>query len=491
MTYLRRLPIRARLAIVSAGLTFVVLLLFAIVLGVLAGSQVRDSFDDDLQRTAADLQERIPVVARSQSSPFFGPGPPQIYVPPGDSVIEAAASGDAVIRIVAIDGSVLKQSRAAADLGPTTPGLHDHGRYRVETRALLEPGGGTAAYLQYAKPRSNVTHAIARIRLFLALGVIGGTGLAFAAGMALAKRALRPVSDLARAAREIERTRDPAIPLPKPEADDEVADLARTLEAMLGALDESRRETEGALARQREFVADASHELRTPLTSILANLELLENELRGEDAETAGAALRSSRRMRRLVGDLLLLARADAGREGLPERVRLAHVAREAAAEAAPVSANHDLVLDLPDQGPTVEGVSDDLHRMALNLIENSLVHTAPGTRVTVRVGEAGGQAVLEVDDAGPGIPPESRSRIFDRFVRGLGDTGGGSGLGLAIVKAVAEHHKGSVEVGESASGGARFTVRLPAAVSYPPPLAAEREEVTPPRPPAAPSAGA
>ncbi|MDQ3935901.1 MAG: HAMP domain-containing histidine kinase, partial [Actinomycetota bacterium] len=249
------------------------------------------------------------------------------------------------------------------------------------------------------------------------------------------------------------------------------------------------RETEGALARQREFVADASHELRTPLTSILANLELLEAELHGDDAETAGAALRSSRRMRRLVGDLLLLARADAGREGLRERVTLTDVAREAAAEAAPVSADHALQLDLPERGPVVEGVSDDLHRLTLNLVENALVHTPPGTAVTVRVGEAAGWAVLEVEDAGPGIPPEARERIFDRFVRGAGETGGGSGLGLAIVRAVAQHHGGAVEVGEGAAGGARFTVHLPIAAALPPPDPAQRVgELIPPPPPAAPS---
>src|ERR1044072_4533620 len=99
---------------------------------------------------------------------------------------------------------------------------------------------------------------------------------------------------------------------------------------MLAALDGARSETEAALARQREFVADASHELRTPLTSVLANLELLEEELTGEQRDTAASALRSSRRMRRLVGDLLLLARADAGREMMRGPVDLAAVATEA-----------------------------------------------------------------------------------------------------------------------------------------------------------------
>ena len=120
--------------------------------------------------------------------------------------------------------------------------------------------------------------------------------------------------ELTETARTIERTRDPSRRIPHPEAEDEVAELARTLDGMLHALDEARSETEATLARQREFVADASHELRTPLTSVLANLELLEEVLEGEQREAAASALRSSRRMRRLVADLLLLARADAGR---------------------------------------------------------------------------------------------------------------------------------------------------------------------------------
>jgi signal transduction histidine kinase len=124
-----------------------------------------------------------------------------------------------------------------------------------------------------------------------------------------------------------------------------------------------------------------------------------------------------------------------------------------------------------------------------VNLVENALVHTPPGTAVTVRVGEGAGWAILEVEDSGQGIPAEARERIFDRFVRGAGETGGGSGLGLAIVRAVAERHGGSVEVSEGAAGGARFTVRLPVAASAPPPDPAQRVGgLIPPPPPAAPS---
>ena len=469
MSALRSLPIRFRLALISAGLTFVILMLFALLVGKFAADQVRSSFDDDLRRTAADLEQRLPAETTIHGTVFF---------PTAEEVFEAASSGDAEIRVLTRDGRVYLPPGAEPVLGPPRSGVVDHGEWRVASRILRAPGGEPVAVLQYAKPRhEHLDATVTRIRFLLGLGVVGGAVLAFIAGLALARRAMAPIANLTQAAREIERTRNPAMELPQPEADDEVADLARTLDGMLHALDASRRETEGALARQREFVADASHELRTPLTSILANLELLEASLAGEDAETANAALRSSRRMRRLVGDLLLLARADAGREGLREQLALAGIAREATAEAAPVAADHKLVLDLPEHGPTVDGVSDDLHRLTLNLVENALVHTPPGTPVTVRVGEAAGHAVLEVEDAGPGIPPDARARVFDRFVRGAGDTGGGSGLGLAIVRAVAERHGGSVEVSEGGAGGARFTVRLPVAGGLPPPDAATRVE--------------
>ncbi len=140
-------------------------------------------------------------------------------------------------------------------------------------------------------PLSDLDHTLARVEAFLLLGVLGGTVLAMLAGLFVSTRAMRPITELTEAAREIERTRDPSLHVPHPEANDEIAELARTLEAMLGALDSSRADTQAMLDRQREFVADASHELRTPLTSVLANLDLLTEELTGEQSETAEAAL--------------------------------------------------------------------------------------------------------------------------------------------------------------------------------------------------------
>ena len=239
---------------------------------------------------------------------------------------------------------------------------------------------------------------------------------------------------------------------------------------MLRQLDAARTETEQMMQAQREFVADASHELRTPLTSILANLELLQERLgaterRGEEGEMIASALNSARRMSRLISDLLLLARADAGRTSARRECDLAAVAAAALSEVRPVADGHRLTL--AEHGPVpVEGNPDELHRLAVNLLDNGLRHTPAGTEIRIAVERRNGDAVLEVSDDGPGIPAGMEEQVFSRFVRGggpadaAGDTG--TGLGLAIVKAVAVSHHGDVDAGSSPSGGARFTVRLP-----------------------------
>jgi signal transduction histidine kinase len=219
-------------------------------------------------------------------------------------------------------------------------------------------------------------------------------------------------------------------------------------------------------------VADASHELRTPLTSVLANLELLSEQL--EDPELRGAAesaLRSSQRMRRLVADLLLLARSDTGREAQREPTDLATVLTEAAAELGPLAGDHRLRVDAAPA--VVEGTRDELHRLAANLIENAIRHTPPGTEIQASVRRENGDVVLRVSDDGPGIAPELAGQVFERFVRGAGDRAGSSGLGLAIVRAVAESHGGSVTLETAEGEGTTFEVRLPAAQPAPEPVPA------------------
>ena len=208
---------------------------------------------------------------------------------------------------------------------------------------------------------------------------------------------------------------------------------------------------------------------------MLANLELLDDSLRrhgggnGERAfeiESVESALRSSQRMTRLVSDLQLLAKADTGRPVDPVPCDLSEIASNAAAELRPLSADHRILLDTPEP-VTVLGSGDELHRVIINLIDNGIRHTPPGSSITVSVRLEGDTAELKVEDDGPGIPEELWPNIFDRFVRnaGPGDRarGKGTGLGLAIVRVIARSHGGNASVGRSAQGGAAFTIRIPA----------------------------
>ena len=360
---------------------------------------------------------------------------------------------------------------------PTSGGANetDTDGYRVDTQLVpLDASVGGDIVVQYGRRLSDVEGTVARVELLLLLGVLAGTGLALLAGMMIARRAMAPIAELTRTAEQIARTRDPSRSVPEPLAEDEVAELARTLGGMLHELDAAHAETEATLARQRQFVADASHELRTPLTSVLANLELLAESLHGEEADAARSALRSSQRMRRLVADLLLLARTDVGRVVRREPCDLAQIVVEAAAELGPVSAEHEISLDV--QPVSVEAARDELHRARAQPDRERAAPHAAGHRDRRRR-RHGGEAApdggtracrrrsLIVEDDGPGVPEQLAETLFERFVRGAGDRGGSFGLGLAIVRAVAESHGGSVSVEQThpgASAGARFVVTLP-----------------------------
>ncbi len=453
-----RLPIRARLAVVSALLTFVILCGFALVVGSLTVRRIRSDFNREVAVYAANLSVLLRIEVTASDT---------LRVQP--NLEQYAAPGHAVIRILYPAGNVLQATRGAPNFGLASEA--DIRGYRVHT-SVVPLGAPTGGFIlvQYGRPLSSVEPTVARVELLLVLGVLAGTGLALGAGAMIARRAMQPIAQLTSTAAEIARTRDAGATVPVPDADDEVSELARTLQGMLRSLDDAHAETEAMLARQRRFVADASHELRTPLTSVLANLELLAESLHGEEAEAARSALRSSRRMRRLVADLLLLARSDVGREVAHEPVDLAQIVLDAAAELGPIgSEDHELAIDA--HAAVVEGDHDELVRVALNLVENAMRYTPPGSSIWVSTGVQGGDAVLVVEDDGPGVPPDLAPTLFERFVRGArdrGGSGGSFGLGLAIVRAVAQSHGGSVTLEqtrrEGVEGGARFVVRLPLA---------------------------
>lgn len=445
-------PVRWRIAAVSAGLTLLILLSFALIVGRLATDKIRDDHRNQLQSVANEI-----AVQAQLGSPL-------------DYLKRTVVPRDGVVRVVDANGNPYAVSADEPTLGPLR--LHEvvtFGPYEVAAQRVTTNELGSGIYVQYGETHASVDATVNRLWLLLGMGVAGGTILAFLAGLAVAQRAMSPIASMTAVAREIAMTRDPSKRLPKPESDDEVAELARTLDQMLSELDAARSETEQMIQAQRDFVADASHELRTPLTSVLANLELLEARLAEaggdpEDIEIVGGALGSARRMRRLVSDLLLLARADAGRGGLRRESDLADIAEGAISEVRAVSDDHPIELEA--EPVKVECNPDDVHRLVLNLTENAVRHTPPGTPVTVSIRAEGDDAVVEVTDEGPGIPEGLGDQIFSRFVRGSGPAdlsrGSGTGLGLAIVKAVATAHGGTVEAANVPGRGARFTFRMP-----------------------------
>jgi two-component system, OmpR family, sensor kinase len=454
----RNWPVRWQLAGVSTVLTLAILLIFGVLIGKLSSERIRGDFDDEVRGTAHTIASELQIYG---TQVLRGPRIENFVLP-----------DDAALRVYTATGTLVRETSGsetsgAASLGIASRGLTTYEGMRVATVPLVNNTG----YLQYGRSLEKVESTINRLWLLIAAGVLGGTLLASFAGVAIARRAMQPISTLTATARQVADTGDPSRRVPVPNRDDEVGELARTLEQMLRSLDAARAEREQALRRQREFIADASHELRTPLTSIIANLELLQASLHGrradDDGELADSALRSSQRMSRLVADLLLLARADAGRIGTHHRVDLAEVGHDAAAEAAPMLGERRLSVD--DPPPLwIEGNPDELHRLVLNLLDNAARHTPEGSAIELHLREEDGSAVLEVADDGPGIPAAARDQIFERFVRGEGSAdiavGPGTGLGLSIVRAVATAHDGTAEVTQSSAGGALFRVRLPLA---------------------------
>jgi len=221
-----------------------------------------------------------------------------------------------------------------------------------------------------------------------------------------------------------------------------------------------------ALRRQREFAADASHELRTPLTVIRVSVDDLERHPQDPVAEV-GTALTDIREevdhMTAMVEDLLLLARSDSGAMEL-ERVPvdLGDVASSGASALTRVAADRGVGLVVDPVPAEVVGDPARLRQLVGILVDNALRHAPGGSQVGVRVRAEAGNAILVVEDEGPGIRPEDLPRVFDRFYRAAGAPGGGTGLGLAIAAWIVERHGGRIAAANHEPHGARFTVQLP-----------------------------
>jgi two-component system OmpR family sensor kinase len=271
----------------------------------------------------------------------------------------------------------------------------------------------------------------------------------------------RGLSPLERLARDVRRRTPGALePLPQRGLPEEVQPLVQSLNDLLQRL-------ERALHTQRAFVADAAHELRTPLTALRLQAQVAERTTdQTERREALGSLKQGVERASHVVQQLLTLAREEDQPASEPGAVQLDELARDVVAQYTPLAQSRGVDLGLARVEPvTVTGGAPALRTLLSNLVDNAVRYTPAPGRVDVAAFLDGAQAALEVADSGPGIPPEDRPRVFDRFYRRAGETSEGSGLGLAIVKQIVSHHGGTIALDDAGSaGGLKVAVRLPLA---------------------------
>jgi signal transduction histidine kinase len=444
--------VRARLVALAALSVAVALAVAGAALVLLVRSSLEHPMRGEARARAADVVAALTVV------------PMPTTVPP------LPAPWPTLVQVVADDGSVLA---ASADLAGRAPLL-------VTSPERREPSGGASIVSNGRRQNWRLDAVVASLRgrpvtvivatslaqverstrLIVVALWIGAPILVLLVGAlawTLVGRSFRPVETLRRDVAGFDH--GPAgRRVAAPTDDDEIGRLAATLNALLDRL-------ERANAQQRRFVADASHELRSPVANIRAALEVA---LAHPDAtpwpDVATDVLEQNERMRRLVDDLLLLARVEAGELGrrddevdlgaLAGRVVAAR-SRGGAPAAVPVRVE---VVD----GAVTRGDEGQLERVVENLVANAVRHAR--TQVTVTVSATSRWALVAVADDGPGVPADERSRIFQPFVRLDADrsrAAGGTGLGLAIVAEIVAAHGGSVRVDDT-HPGAVFTIRLP-----------------------------
>lgn len=383
-----------------------------------------------------------------------------------DSALFSTDQHVVAIQVITPDGKVVRRTGSApetplipiTEFGPNLRrGIPDDAvatdDMRVSGQRITTPSG---EYTVLVGGGSEAVEATARtVGLLLACGAPIIIVVAATASYWLVRRSLQSVDAIRGRVAEIS-TSDLAERVPVPTSRDAISALAVTMNEMLARIEAGHR-------TQQRFVSDASHELRSPLATIISGLEVAEAHPELLDAELAiDTLLPEAHRMRTLVEDLLLLARAD--EQSLvvrKERVLLDELARVEAARA-----RRDAACTIHADISPARSMGDPaaVARVIRNIMDNAVRHAE--SRVDIHVESRDTTAILTVSDDGPGIPPADRSRVFERFVRLDSDrarSGGGSGLGLAIVAEVVTAHGGTVTIDDRPGGGTTMTVILPA----------------------------
>lgn len=324
----------------------------------------------------------------------------------------------------------------------------------------LRQAGTISGYIEALAPLGRLDASMARYRAILLVLGLAGLTVAVVGSWATAGRALEPIVRMVHTARTVALSRDLSRRIEVPARRDELGRLAETFNAMLDSI-------EAAYRVQQRFVADASHELRAPLTAIQGNLELLRRQRdMGEDErnEALAEAEREAARLTRLVADLLVLARADAGIPLKQRPVELDAVVLEAFREARQLARGQILSIGTFETAQ-VTGDEDRLKQLFLILLDNALKYTPAAGLVVLELERNGSSAEITVRDTGLGIPADALPQVFERFYRAdpaRTRDPGGTGLGLPIARWIVEQHGGQIRLTSEPGEGTTAVVRLP-----------------------------
>jgi signal transduction histidine kinase len=438
--------LRLRLALYGTAVVAVTLVLFGVLLyGLLARSVTND------QDTALRVRSNEAVAALGLV-PDLTPRAPVVPV-------DLRTSNEIFVEVFDQNWSLVYSTGVVKGAAPAiAEGLRSaawHGGFDTEgglrLYAIQFNSGFVVTGQSTRVPQSNLSGVVG----FLVISGIPTLFAALIGSWLVAGRALKPLKDVAGAADVIGRTRDFGRRLPGRRSRDEVALLSTSFNRMLDQLQD-------AFDSQRRFVADASHELRTPLTTIQGNAGLLARgpSVSDEVGRAAAADIAAeTARMTRLVDRMLTLARADSGLKLELAPIDMGAVVTEVCRQARTVHSDRELESAAVDA--TIAGDEDAIRQLMWILLDNALRHSR--TRVSVELRIEGDWARLAVADDGPGIPPDERERVFERFYRAdRSRTGHGAGLGLSIARWIVEQHQGRILAGESAGGGGAIYVDLP-----------------------------
>lgn len=459
----RGLPLRvglvaATLALVSLGLA---------VSGVAVTSILKHSLVSRVDQTLLEASRSWALAPRRLPPPFDGADPER---PPSKFYVRGIGT-DGALFTANNDRNAVPALPPDNDVGPVPTTLPSVNGSDILWRAVSVrgPHGLTTVAIDLSDLQHTV-RSLMWLQIAIGVAVLVVVGIV---GFAVVQRSLRPLIEVERtaaaiAAGQLDRR------VPERDTRTEVGRLSLALNGMLAQIQQALASSESSAEkartseeRMRRFITDASHELRTPLTTIRGFAELYRQGAARDVPMLLSRIESEASRMGLLVEDLLLLARLDVHRPLEHERVDLLALASDAVHDARAMDPGRTITLEVFDGPGTPEVLGDEprIRQVLGNLVANALQHTPATAAVTVRVGTADADAVLEVADQGPGMAEQDASRVFERFYRtdsSRARASGGTGLGLSIVQSLVHAHGGVVSVTTAPGEGCCFRVTLP-----------------------------